>query len=85
MNEESAMLIAHQLDKICCIQLQRYGSPQARLLKDFGIDKEGYGIFYEGYSNYRGLLKRCIITFLKPKRLQKEEIGDDALLFEEEE
>ena len=75
---------AHQLDKDCRFQLQRYGPPQARPLKDFGIDKEGYGIFCEGYGSYKSLLKGCIRTFLKPRRLQKKEIGDDALLFEEE-
>ena len=84
MKEENAMSIAHQLDKDCSFQLQRYDPPQARSLKDFGIEKEGYGIFCGGYRNYKGILKRCIIAFMKPRRLQKEEIGDDALLFEEE-
>ena len=84
MKEEDAMGLAHKLDNLCSFQLQRYAPPMARPLKDFGIDKEGYGIFCEGYSSYKGLLKRCIRTFLKPRRLQKEEIRNDAIFFEKE-
>jgi hypothetical protein len=84
MNKVDVMVLANQLDKDCSFQLQRYDPPQARLLRDFGIDKEGYGIYCEDYRNYKGILQRCIITFMKPRRFQKEEIGNDAILFEKE-
>jgi hypothetical protein len=84
LNEVDAMALANQLDTDCSFQLQRYDPPQARSLKDFGIDKEGYGVFCEGFRNYKSILQSCIITFMKPRRLKKEEIGNDAILFEKE-
>ena len=84
MNKVDAMAIAEQLDKDCNFQLQRYSPPQARPLKDFGIDEEGYCIFCEGYRTYKSILQMCIIAFMKQRRLQKKEIGNDAIIFEED-
>jgi hypothetical protein len=82
MKEEDAMGLAHKLDNLCSFQLQRHAPPIARSLKDFGIDREGFGIFCEGFRNYVSFLQRCIIFFMKPRRLQKKEIGNDAILYE---
>jgi len=84
MNEIDAMVRADQLDKNCSFQLQRYNPPQVRLLKDFGVDKEGYCIFCEDYSSYKSILKGCIGTFMIPRRFQKIEIGNDAIIYESE-
>ena len=78
------MIIANEMDKLCSFQLQRYDPPQIRLLKDFGIDEEGYCVFCEGYRNYKSILQTCIIAFIKSRRLRKVEIGNDAIIFEEE-
>lgn len=84
MNKVDAIVIANELDKLCSFQLQRYDPPQTRPLKDFGIDEEGYCVFCEGYRNYKSILQTCIIAFIKSRRLRKVEIGNDAIIFEEE-
>ena len=84
MKKGDAISLADKLSKLCSFQIQRYDPPQARPLKDFGINEEGYCIFCEGHSNYTGILKRCIIAFLILPRLQKTEIGSDAILYEKE-
>jgi len=78
------MALANQLDKDCSFQSQRYAPPQVRLLKDFGIKNEGYGIFCEVYRTYRGILQTGIIAFARLRRLQKKDIGKDAILFEKD-
>ena len=45
MNEIDAGKLAHELDIQCGLKSVRLKPPVARLLKDFNIDEEGYGIF----------------------------------------
>ncbi len=84
MKEEDVMGLAHKLDNLCSFQLQEHPPLKARSLKDFDIDKEGYGIFCEGFRNYVSFLQRCITFFMKPRRLQKKGIGNDAIFYEKE-
>jgi len=84
MNKVDMMTLADTFDKQCSFQYHRCDPPQARPLKDFGINDEGYCIFCEGHSNYPGLLKTCVSAFVRTRRFQIKEIGTDAIIFEQE-
>ena len=84
MNKVYAMAIVNEIDKLCNFQLQRYYPPQICPLKDFGIDEEGYCIFCEDFRTYKSRIQTCIIAFMKLQRMQKVDIGNDAIIFEEE-
>ena len=82
MNEIDAIVLLIQLDKACGInQMMDYKQPIPRLLKDFNIEEEGYGIFYEDYRHSKSAIQSCIILFVKTKNLRSKEIGNNIIIF----
>ena len=81
---DHALLLAEKLSKECALLRQRHEPAQARPLREFEINEEGYCILCEGYSQYSPLVKRCVVFFMKVPRLQMKEVGHDAIIYEKE-
>lgn len=81
MTEIEAITWANTLDEDCIQLSPGHKIPTARLLKEFNLDREGYGIFFENYGHSKGEVKRCIIFWVKKKNMKSKEKGKDLIIF----
>lgn len=82
MNEIDAGILANKLDEDCIKKARGHKIPVARLLNDFEIDGEGYVVFFGNYRQSRGIVKRCIVYWVRNQNLKSKEIGNDLIIFE---
>lgn len=82
MNVEDARLLANELAHECGIKkLRKHKQPTPCLLKDVGIDKEGYGLFYEEFRSSKSGVQSCIIFFIKTRELDSLELENNLIIF----
>jgi hypothetical protein len=81
MNFVEAGVMANRITEKCgMIILRRHKKPEPRLLKDVGINEEGYCIFCEDYRSYKSAVQMCIILFVKTRELDKTEQGNNLII-----
>jgi len=83
MNLVEAGVLANRLTEKCGItKLRSHKKPEPRLLKDIGINEEGYCIFCEDYRSYKSGVQSCIILFVKTRELNKTEMGNNLIIYD---